>query len=158
MPPPTPILDAWLYAVTRRTAIDAIRKESRRQLREQIAVEMNNMNATSNDWTQIEPLLDDAMAALDETDRSAILLRYFENKSLREVGEALGHVRRRRAKARQPRRGTPARIFLETQRDDWRERTGRFDFRQRRSSRASGVERYDFNRGRLCRHHYRNAA
>ena len=48
------------------------------------------MNATANDWTQIEPLLDDAMAALDETDRSAVLLRYFENKSLREVGEALG--------------------------------------------------------------------
>ena len=84
------ILTAWLYAVTRRTAIDAIRKESRRQLREKIAVEMNNMNATVNDWTQIEPLLDNAMAALDETDRSAVLLRYFENKSLREVGEALG--------------------------------------------------------------------
>ena len=83
-------LTPWLYAVTRRTAIDAIRKESRRQLREQIAVEMNAMNATANDWTQIEPLLDDAMAALDETDRAAILLRYFENKSLREVGEALG--------------------------------------------------------------------
>jgi RNA polymerase sigma factor (sigma-70 family) len=83
------ILTAWLYAVTRRTAIDVIRKESRRQLREQIAVEMNNMNATANDWTQIEPLLDDAMAALDETDRSAILLRYFENKNLREVGESL---------------------------------------------------------------------
>jgi RNA polymerase sigma factor (sigma-70 family) len=83
------ILIAWLYAVTRRTAIDVIRKESRRQLREQIAVEMNNMNATANDWTQIEPLLDDAMAALDETDRAAILLRYFENKNLREVGDAL---------------------------------------------------------------------
>ena len=83
-------LTPWLYAVTRRTAIDAIRKESRRQLREQIAVEMTNMNATFADWTQIEPLLDDAMAALDETDRIAILLRYFENKNLREVGEALG--------------------------------------------------------------------
>ena len=83
-------LTPWLYAVTRRTSIDAIRKESRRQLREQTAMEMNNMNATANDWTQIEPLLDDAMAALDETDRSAILLRYFENKNLREVGEALG--------------------------------------------------------------------
>ncbi len=83
------ILTAWLYSVTRRTAIDVIRKESRRQLREQIAVEMNDMNATANDWTQIEPLLDDAMAALDETDRSAILLRYFENKNLREVGESL---------------------------------------------------------------------
>jgi RNA polymerase sigma factor (sigma-70 family) len=85
-----PVLTAWLYQVTRRTAIDAIRKESRRRLREQIAVEMTNMNATANDWTHIEPLLDDAMAALDETDRSAILLRYFENKRLREVGEALG--------------------------------------------------------------------
>ncbi len=83
------VLTAWLYAVTRRTAIDVIRKESRRQLREQIAVEMNNMNATANDWTQIEPLLDDAMVALDETDRAAILLRYFENKNLREVGEQL---------------------------------------------------------------------
>jgi RNA polymerase sigma factor (sigma-70 family) len=87
---PDTILTAWLYQVARRTAIDVIRKESRRQLREQIAVEMNNMNATANDWTQIEPLLDDAMAALDETDRSAILLRYFENKNLREVGAALG--------------------------------------------------------------------
>jgi len=84
------ILTAWLYAVTRRTAIDAIRKESRRQLREQIAVEMNHMNASTNDWTQLEPLLDDAMAALEETDRSAVLLRFFENKSLRDVGEVLG--------------------------------------------------------------------
>jgi RNA polymerase sigma factor (sigma-70 family) len=87
---PETILTAWLYAVTRHTAIDVIRKESRRQLREQIAVEMNDMNATSDDWTQIEPLLDDAMAALDKTDRSAILLRYFENKNLRDVGLALG--------------------------------------------------------------------
>lgn len=87
---PVTSLTPWLYAVTRRTAIDVIRKESRRQLREQIAVEMNNMNATANEWTQIEPLLDEAMAALDETDRSAILLRYFENKTLREVGAALG--------------------------------------------------------------------
>jgi RNA polymerase sigma factor (sigma-70 family) len=86
---PETILTAWLYQVARRTAIDVVRKESRRQLREQIAMEMNNMNATANDWTQIEPLLDEAMAALDETDRAAILLRYFENKNLREVGASL---------------------------------------------------------------------
>jgi RNA polymerase sigma factor (sigma-70 family) len=83
------ILTAWLYAVARRTAIDTVRQESRRQLREQIAVEMNDMNATADDWAQIAPLLDDAMAALDETDRTAILLRYFENKNLRDVGESL---------------------------------------------------------------------
>ncbi len=87
---PETILSAWLYEVTRRTAIDVVRREARRQLREQIATEMNAMNATAADWTHIEPLLDEAMHALDETDRAAVLLRYFENKSLREVGAALG--------------------------------------------------------------------
>jgi RNA polymerase sigma factor (sigma-70 family) len=86
---PDTILTAWLYTVARRTAIDALRRESRRQLREHVAMEMNAMNATADDWAQIAPLLDDAMAALEETDRAAILLRYFENKSLREVGESL---------------------------------------------------------------------
>ena len=66
------------------------RREARRQLREQIATEMNAINATTADWTHIEPLLDEAMHALDDTDRAAVLLRYFENKSLREVGATLG--------------------------------------------------------------------
>jgi RNA polymerase sigma factor (sigma-70 family) len=92
---PANLLTPWLYAVTRRTAIDAIRQESRRRLREQIAVEMNNMNASQSSagvppaWSEIESFLDEAMESLDETDRAAILLRYFENKSLREVGESL---------------------------------------------------------------------
>ena len=87
---PDTILTAWLYEVTRRTAIDVVRAEARRQLREKIAVEMNAMNANAADWTQIEPILDDAMQALDATDRTAVLLRFFESKSLREVGAALG--------------------------------------------------------------------
>ena len=87
---PNTVLTAWLYQITRRTAIDVVRREARRQLREQIASEMNAMNATAADWKQIEPLLDEAMHALDDTDRTAVLLRYFENKSLREVGETLG--------------------------------------------------------------------
>jgi RNA polymerase sigma factor (sigma-70 family) len=87
---PNTILTAWLYQVTRRTAIDVVRREASRQLREQIATEMNAMNATAADWTHVQPLLDEAMHALDETDRAAVLLRYFENKSLREVGATLG--------------------------------------------------------------------
>ena len=87
---PDTVLTAWLYQVTRRTAIDVVRRESRRQLREQIAVEMNAMNATASDWTHVEPFLDEAMHTLDETDRAAVLLRYFENKSFREVGQTLG--------------------------------------------------------------------
>ncbi|MCI0745923.1 MAG: sigma-70 family RNA polymerase sigma factor, partial [Verrucomicrobia subdivision 3 bacterium] len=84
------VLSAWLYEVTRRTAISVVRGEARRQLREQIATQMNAINAAPSDWAQIEPLLDEAMHALDQTDRTAVLLRYFENKSLREVGRTLG--------------------------------------------------------------------
>ena len=57
---------------------------------EQIATEMNVMNSATADWTHIEPLLDKAVSALDDTDRAAVLLRFFENKSLREVGQQLG--------------------------------------------------------------------
>lgn len=86
---PDTILPAWLYRTTRRTAIDVIRRESRRQNRERVAAEIAAMNVAP-DWPEIGPRLDDAMEALDETDRTAILLRYFEDRSLRDVGAALG--------------------------------------------------------------------
>ena len=41
-------------------------------------------------WPHIAPLLDDAMAGLSENDRHAIVLRYFDGKSMKEVGAALG--------------------------------------------------------------------
>ena len=41
-------------------------------------------------WPQIAPLLDDAVAELNETDRHAIMLRFYDGRSLREVGAALG--------------------------------------------------------------------
>ena len=72
------------------TAIDVVRREARRRLREQIATEVNAVSAAATEWTRIEPLLDEAMDALDDIDRTAVLLRYFENKSLREVGHTLG--------------------------------------------------------------------
>src|ERR1044072_3666570 len=50
---PDTVLTAWLYEVTRRTAINVVRGEARRQLREQIAWEMNAMNASAADWRQI---------------------------------------------------------------------------------------------------------
>ncbi|HEY3862977.1 MAG TPA: sigma-70 family RNA polymerase sigma factor [Verrucomicrobiae bacterium] len=84
---PKTVLTPWLYQVTRRTSVDVIRRESRRQSRERAAADMNSHPGP---WNDIEPLLDDAMEALEPEDRSAILLRYFENKSLRDVGHALG--------------------------------------------------------------------
>ena len=41
-------------------------------------------------WLQLAPVLDEAMARLGQTDRTVVLLRFFENQSLREVGRALG--------------------------------------------------------------------
>src|SRR5437660_698514 len=83
---PNSILSAWLYQVTRRTAIDVIRRESRRQIREQVAHELTAMNAPDTDWTHIEPLLEEGMDSLAAKERTACLLRYFQSKSLSEVG------------------------------------------------------------------------
>lgn len=85
-----PALVAWLHQVARRTAIDVVRREVRRKMREQAAMEMNAMNVPDANWMEIEPLLDEGVAALDDLDRAAVLLRYFENKSLRDVGLHLG--------------------------------------------------------------------
>ncbi len=88
-PASTPLV-AWLHLVTRRTAIDLVRHESRRLDRERTAVAMSSLESPSPSWSQLAPLLDEALARLSDTDRAAILLRFFEDKSLREAGAALG--------------------------------------------------------------------
>src|SRR2546422_2695775 len=51
---PDTVLTAWLYQVTRRTAVDVVRRETRRQAREQLAMELTDMNAHPSIWNQIE--------------------------------------------------------------------------------------------------------
>lgn len=92
--PDTPLV-AWLHTVARRTAIDTVRRDSRRRAREQHAATLAApaspaMPAPSPEWPAIEPLLDEAVESLPPADRTAILLRFFENKSLRDIGAALG--------------------------------------------------------------------
>jgi RNA polymerase sigma factor (sigma-70 family) len=87
------ILSAWLYRAVRFTASDARKMAFRRQQREHEAAQMQTNSPSSSDesaWEQIAPLLDEAMAALGEKDRNAVMLRFFEQKSLEEVGAALG--------------------------------------------------------------------
>jgi DNA-binding Lrp family transcriptional regulator len=48
------------------------------------------MNDPDPTWQHVVPKLDDALASLNKTDRNAILFRFFEQRGLREVGEALG--------------------------------------------------------------------
>ncbi len=85
------VLSGWLYQTARLTASNFIRAETRRQNREQQAHIQSTMNAPEPEaWTRVGPLLEEAMAQLNEKDRNAIVLRFFEGKPLKEVGEALG--------------------------------------------------------------------
>lgn len=89
--PSSTVLSGWLYQTARLTASNYLRAEIRRQHREQEACMDSLVNEQEPDvWPHIAPLLDDAMARLGELDRNAIVLRYFENKRLTEVGAALG--------------------------------------------------------------------
>jgi RNA polymerase sigma factor (sigma-70 family) len=85
------ILSGWLYQTARLTAVTFIRGGIRRARREQEACMQTALNKNESEtWMQIAPLLDAAMAGLNETDRHAVVLRFFDGKSLREVGTALG--------------------------------------------------------------------
>jgi len=84
------ILTGWLFWTTRFAAADAMKMQIRRQRREQIAVQMQITAEDELNWEQIAPFLDEAVAALGENDRNAVLLRFFENKSFAQVGAAMG--------------------------------------------------------------------
>jgi RNA polymerase sigma factor (sigma-70 family) len=86
------ILTGWLFKTTRFAALAQMRAAARRQRHEQEAQMQTELQPTAPDlfWEQMSPLLDEALATLGETDRQAVLLRFFENKSLAEVGSHLG--------------------------------------------------------------------
>jgi RNA polymerase sigma factor (sigma-70 family) len=84
-------LSSWLFQTTRLTASNFIRGETRRHRREQEAQMQSLLNEPGSDiWPRIAPLLDDAVAGLNEKDRDAVVLRFYEGRSLREVGAVLG--------------------------------------------------------------------
>jgi len=84
-------LVGWLHTTARHTAINLVRGEERRRAREQEATLMQNeIESTTLNWEAVGPLLDEAVDALAETDRKAILLRFFQNQSHQEVGAVLG--------------------------------------------------------------------
>ena len=89
---PKTILPGWLYRTTRYVAAAALKAQRRRERREQEAHMLSTPNESQADavWEQLAPLLDEAMAQLRDQDRDALVLRYFQNKSLRDVGAALG--------------------------------------------------------------------
>ncbi len=83
----TEALAGWLYHTARHLALRAIRSEQRRRQREQIAVTMNTDEPGPR---VIAEHLESAMGQLKPEDRDALVLRYFEERNLRDVGQELG--------------------------------------------------------------------
>jgi RNA polymerase sigma factor (sigma-70 family) len=85
------MLGGWLHRHVCFVAANTLRSERRRQLRERQAVEMNALqNDSGTDFSTVAPILDEAINKLGEEDRTAILLRFFEQRDYRSVGELLG--------------------------------------------------------------------
>ncbi|MGA2853468.1 MAG: DUF6263 family protein [Verrucomicrobiota bacterium] len=85
------ILTGWLYRTACYVSGSALKRERRRQHREQEAFMQSELDAQADStWNQLSPLLDEAMLRLGQADRDALVLRYFEGRSLNEVGSALG--------------------------------------------------------------------
>jgi RNA polymerase sigma factor (sigma-70 family) len=87
-----PVLSGWLHRTAQNIASKSVRSDVRRRAREQEVFAMNELLSTEPDvaWEHIEPYLDEALGELSEPDRDALLLRYFERKSARDMAQTLG--------------------------------------------------------------------
>ena len=84
-------LAGWLHRSTRYAALNHLRDSRRRRDNERLAMEQLLTDSDSAaDWEKIRPALDEAMDALEDIDREAVLLRYFKNQDFHTVGQQLG--------------------------------------------------------------------
>ena len=84
-------LGGWLHRHTCFVAAKTLRGERRRQARERQAIEMNAPpDHLEAHLGQVAPILDEAINRLGAADRTAVLLRFYEQLDFRLVGEALG--------------------------------------------------------------------
>lgn len=87
-----PTLRGWLFVSTQHAAASVVRGEQRRRARENEAQSMQTLVNDSGaipDPHHLRALLDPAILRLRDSDREAISLRFFENRTFAEVGAAL---------------------------------------------------------------------
>lgn len=85
------ILSGWLYRTSHFVALEALRAERRRKLREATMIQSTECEEKAEDlWEKVSPKVDAAMEQMKDIDRNAILLRFFQGKSYGEVAAALG--------------------------------------------------------------------
>jgi uncharacterized protein (TIGR03435 family) len=110
---PETILTGWLYETTRFISMNFLTRKNRRLAREQEAYMQSNLNDSeaTNLWTQLAPLLENAMSRLSEKDRMLVFLRFFENRNMAETAALLG-VKEAAARKRAERSIEKLRVFF----------------------------------------------
>src|SRR5260221_10594212 len=83
-------LVAWLHRTTVHASIDLWRAEVRRRAREEHAAAMEPDRTENDAWNEIAPVLDEALNELNDVERQVILLRFFQEKSMHDLGQVFG--------------------------------------------------------------------
>ena len=87
------VLCGWLFRATRYAVLHLIREEACRRRYEKEALNVQDhveTYETETVWEQISPYLNDALDGLSKTDREILMIRFFGNKSHKEVAQSLG--------------------------------------------------------------------
>jgi RNA polymerase sigma factor (sigma-70 family) len=89
-----PPITAWLHRVAKCSALQVKRASQGRAKRERKVAEMkaDSVPATTDErtWLDVRPVLDEALASLPGRYSKALVLRYLDSKSEREVAQELG--------------------------------------------------------------------
>jgi RNA polymerase sigma factor (sigma-70 family) len=81
---PDTVLPGWLLRTTRFVAMNVRRRQMHRLHLEHEAMNEND-SETDAAWQQMAPVLDETMERLSVKDRDALVLRYFEHRSFKEI-------------------------------------------------------------------------
>jgi RNA polymerase sigma factor (sigma-70 family) len=110
------VLRGWLFKTARFAVADALKKRNRHKRHEERALELSPpavavAESDEKAWADLAPRLDEAVACLSDKDRQAVMLRFFEGKSLAEVG-AIMDISEEAAKKRVSRAVEKLRAFF----------------------------------------------
>jgi RNA polymerase sigma factor (sigma-70 family) len=91
------ILSGWVFQVTRFACANAVKARARRRRHETAAAQAMApslvVTPTENEtkiMDALKPLLDEAVSRLSSTDRQAVLLRFFQGQSVKDIAAEMG--------------------------------------------------------------------
>lgn len=89
------VLPGWLLQTTRYAALNATNLAARRRHHERQAAAMNSAIAPAPDhdrstMNELLPALDEELSRLSDEDRTAVVMRFFHDKSVRDIAAVLG--------------------------------------------------------------------